>query len=171
MDGPGEGPDRPGDGAADGPTAGPVDARAGPVEPARLPALSAQRLHELTRWHGTDEGNLPPAHTLANLSRDTIAALAELIAARRQVAELRAALAEVFWAGNVAAQEIALRALGPPPEAPVSVLQLPDAVEWKPSPIGPGAAPGALESLRRVEQHSPVEADSSKALVAPAPTP
>ncbi|HTY49464.1 MAG TPA: hypothetical protein VMB48_07220 [Steroidobacteraceae bacterium] len=118
-----------------------------PVEPAPVPALSAQRLHELMRWHGTDERDLPPAHTLANLSRDTIAALAELVAARRRITELRAALAEVFWAGNVAAQEIALRALGPPPDPPAPAQPLPDAVAWEPSPVGQGAAPGALESL------------------------
>jgi len=31
--------------------------------------LSAQRLRELMLWHGKDEGNLPPAATLENLSR------------------------------------------------------------------------------------------------------
>ncbi len=40
--------------------------------------LSAQRLQELMLWHGKDEGNLPPAATLVNLSRDTIAALCQL---------------------------------------------------------------------------------------------
>ena len=40
--------------------------------------LSGERISELKRWHGTDESDLPPASTLQNLSRDTIAALTEL---------------------------------------------------------------------------------------------
>ena len=44
--------------------------------------IDDNRLDQLMRWHGTDESNLPPAHTLQNLSRDTLAALAELREAR-----------------------------------------------------------------------------------------
>jgi len=59
--------------------------------------LPAQRLRELMLWHGKDEGNLPPAATLANLSRDTIAALGQLQLRQAQVSELRIALAQIFW--------------------------------------------------------------------------
>ena len=59
--------------------------------------LSAQRLQELMLWHGKDEGNLPPAATLVNLSRDTIAALCQLRQTRTQMTELRASLAQLFW--------------------------------------------------------------------------
>ena len=44
-------------------------------------ALTAERIDELIRWHGTDEGSLPPAHTLAHLGRDTVAAMHELLSA------------------------------------------------------------------------------------------
>jgi hypothetical protein len=79
--------------------------------------LTDIRLDQLMRWHGTDERNLPPAHTLQNLSRDTVAALEELRRAREQITDLRAAMGRAFWATDF--QElhaILLEALGPPPE-------------------------------------------------------
>jgi hypothetical protein len=79
--------------------------------------LSAQRLRELMLWHGKDEGHLPPAATLVNLSRDTIAALAELQQARAQLAELRAALGQMFWSCDSSQIRVAvLHALGAPPD-------------------------------------------------------
>jgi hypothetical protein len=78
--------------------------------------LSPRRLAELIRWHGTDEDNLPPAHTLQNLSRDTVAALRELQHSRERLESLRAALGELFWMED--RREIharVLSALGPPP--------------------------------------------------------
>jgi len=78
--------------------------------------VSDARLDEMTRWHGTDETNLPPADTLRNLSRDTVAALRELQQARATIAELRAAMGKAFWAtGMRQVQALLLRALGPPP--------------------------------------------------------
>jgi len=75
------------------------------------------RLDELMRWHGTEESNLPPAHTLQNLSRDTIAALTELRQARRTIRQLRAAMGRAFWATEFReVHAILLDALGPPPE-------------------------------------------------------
>jgi hypothetical protein len=75
------------------------------------------RLDQLMRWHGTDETNLPPAHTLQNLSRDTIAALAELREARQTIQQLRAAMGRAFWATDFRSlHAILLEALGPPPE-------------------------------------------------------
>ena len=75
------------------------------------------RLDQLMRWHGTDEADLPPAHTLQNLSRDTVAALAELRAARESVGQLRAAMGRAFWATEFRdLHAILLEALGPPPE-------------------------------------------------------
>jgi hypothetical protein len=75
------------------------------------------RLDQLMRWHGTDEANLPPAHTLQNLSRDTITALAELQQARAAVATLRAAMGRAFWATEFRdVHAILLEALGPPPD-------------------------------------------------------
>ncbi len=85
------------------------------------------RLDQLMRWHGTDETNLPPAHTLQNLSRDTVAALAELREARQTIAELRearqtiarlrAAMGRAFLATRFPeVHAILLDALGPPPE-------------------------------------------------------
>jgi hypothetical protein len=79
--------------------------------------LTETRIDELIRWHGTDESNLPPAATLQNLSRDTVAALRELQQARATVAELRAAMGHAFWAtGFEQVHAILLRALGPPPD-------------------------------------------------------
>ena len=75
------------------------------------------RLDQLIRWHGTDEANLPPAHTLQNLSRDTVAALAELQQARQAIATLRAAMGRAFWATEFRdLHAILLEALGPPPD-------------------------------------------------------
>ena len=98
--------------------------------------LSAQRLRELMLWHGKDEGNLPPAATLANLSRDTIAALAELQDARSELAELRAALARLFWSCNSSALRSALLiALGPPPQESASGSS-PAPVTWQATRTG-----------------------------------
>jgi hypothetical protein len=75
------------------------------------------RLDQLMRWHGTDETNLPPAHSLQNLSRDTIAALEELKQARQTIASLRAAMGRAFWATEFhEVHAILLAALGPPPD-------------------------------------------------------
>lgn len=75
------------------------------------------RLDQLMRWHGTDERNLPPAHTLQNLSRDTVTALAELKEARETIEALRAAMGRAFWATEFReVHAILLAALGPPPD-------------------------------------------------------
>jgi hypothetical protein len=82
--------------------------------PARIDDI---RLDQLMRWHGTDEANLPPALTLQNLSRDTIAALHELKEARATVEALRAALGRAFLATEFRdIHAILLAALGPPPD-------------------------------------------------------
>jgi hypothetical protein len=79
--------------------------------------LDDVRLEQLMLWHGTDETHLPPAHTLQNLSRDTIAALAELREARQTIGQLRAAMGRAFWATDFRElRAILLEALGPPPE-------------------------------------------------------
>jgi hypothetical protein len=79
--------------------------------------ITARRIDELLRWHGMDESALPPAHTLANLSRDTVAALHDLQRARVQVDLLRAAMGRAFWAADLRElHTILLDALGPPPE-------------------------------------------------------
>jgi hypothetical protein len=84
--------------------------------PARL-RVNDERIGELMRWHGTDESNLPPAHTLQNLSRDTLAALAEVRDARETIDRLRAAMSRAFWATEFRdVHAILLEALGPPPE-------------------------------------------------------
>ena len=86
-------------------------------EPEYLVPLTDLRLDELTRWHGMDEGNLPPATTLKNLSRDTVAAIRELQQARATIEELRAAMGRAFWAMQFEdVHAILLQALGPPPE-------------------------------------------------------
>jgi hypothetical protein len=78
--------------------------------------IDNERLDQLMRWHGTDEANLPPAHTLQNLSRDTIAALHQLKEARQTIEELRAAMGQAFWATDFRVlHAILLEALGPPP--------------------------------------------------------
>jgi hypothetical protein len=80
-------------------------------------SLDEERLAQLMRWHGTDETNLPPAHTLQNLSRDTIAALKELQVARQTIRQLRAAMGRAFWATEFREiHAILLEALGPPPD-------------------------------------------------------
>lgn len=87
------------------------------ASPDGLPALDDVRLDQMMRWHGTDETHLPPADTLKNLARDTVAALAELREARAHIAELRAAMGQAFWAPTFrSAHEILLTALGPPPD-------------------------------------------------------
>ena len=84
-------------------------------------AITTQRLDELMRWHGTDESNLPPPHTLEYLSRDTVAALAELQQVRERLLALRAAMGQAFWARDPhELRAIVLDALGPPPAAPVA---------------------------------------------------
>jgi hypothetical protein len=98
--------------------------------------LSAQRLRELMLWHGKDEGNLPPAATLANLSRDTIAALSQLQLLRTQMSELRAVLSQVFWScDSGAVRRTVLEALGAPPEGE-AVAPSSSAVSWAASPNG-----------------------------------
>jgi len=80
------------------------------------PILDDVRLDQMRRWHGTDETNLPPAGTLNNLARDTVAAIEELRRARATIAELRAAMGEAFWVTDFRTlHEILLTALGPPP--------------------------------------------------------
>jgi len=77
--------------------------------------ITRRRLIELIRWHGTDESNLPPDHTLENLSRDTVAALRKLQSYQDSLEELRVALGEMFWATDL--REVRARvldALGPP---------------------------------------------------------
>ncbi len=82
-----------------------------------LVCLSDSRLDELMRWHGTDERNLPPAATLKNLARDTVAALHELQRARAIILELRSAMGRAFWATEFdQVHAILLRGLGPPPD-------------------------------------------------------
>ncbi len=79
--------------------------------------ITPRRLEELTRWHGTDESNLPPAHTLQNLSRDTVAALIELRRSRERIERLRMEMGRAFWAEDLSElHAVLLRALGPPPE-------------------------------------------------------
>ena len=88
-----------------------------PVAPAAPNVLTDLRLQQMMRWHGTDETNLPPADTLKNLGRDTIAALEELREARATIAELRAAMGQAFWVTDFRTlHSILLSALGPPPE-------------------------------------------------------
>jgi hypothetical protein len=111
--------------------------------------LSAQRLQELMRWHGKDEGNLPPAATLVNLSRDTIAALTQLQQLRIELAQMRAALAQLFWSCESSELRSALLVtLGEPPDSSALPDVLP-VLNWAASPNGlplPGVAtdaPGA----------------------------
>jgi hypothetical protein len=117
--------------------------------------LSAQRLRELMLWHGKDEGHLPPAATLVNLSRDTIAALGQLQSARTQLFELRTALSQLFWSSDSSAIRVALlSALGPPPESQAMAAELP-LVTWQatatgmPLPALASDAPGAAAVLHR----------------------
>jgi hypothetical protein len=117
--------------------------------------LSAQRLRELMLWHGKDEGNLPPAATLVNLSRDTIAALSQLQTARTRLFELRASLSQLFWSCDSSTIRVALlTALGPPPDASALTEELP-VVAWQstatgmPLPALATDAPGAAAVLHR----------------------
>ena len=104
--------------------------------------LSAQRLRELMLWHGKDEGNLPPAATLVNLSRDTIAALSQLQLVRTQMSELRAALSRIFWSCDSSAiRRAVLGALGAPPDGESEAPALP-AVSWAASSHGMSHAAG-----------------------------
>jgi hypothetical protein len=99
--------------------------------------LSAQRLRELMLWHGKDEGNLPPAATLVNLSRDTIAAIWQLQQTRTRVTELRAALSEMFWSCDSSRIRVAvLAALGDPPESDAYLVVTAPEVSWAPSANG-----------------------------------
>jgi hypothetical protein len=108
--------------------------------------LSAQRLRELMLWHGKDEGNLPAAETLVNLSRDTVAALVQLQHVRSQAAEMRASLAQLFWTCDSSAIRVALlNVLGAPPDNASLAEDLPQ-VSWEASPNGlppPAAAADA----------------------------
>ncbi len=115
--------------------------------------LSAQRLQELRLWHGKDEGNLPPAATLVNLSRDTIAALSQLQQTRTRMVELRASLAELFWSCESSRIRVALLiVLGDPPEPDADLPAKPPEVSWAPSingltlPARAHEVPGAVSS-------------------------
>jgi hypothetical protein len=117
--------------------------------------LPAQRLRELMLWHGKDEGNLPPAATLVNLSRDTIAALSQLQAARTQLIELRTSLSQLFWSCDSSAIRVALlTALGPPPE-PSPLTEEQPTLSWQstatgmPLPALASDAPGVAAVLHR----------------------
>jgi hypothetical protein len=95
-------------------TLSPMTGPSGEEQPTRIDDV---RLDQLMRWHGTDERNLPPAHTLQNLARDTVAALGELQQARETISALRAAMGQAFWATEFRdVHAILLTALGPPPE-------------------------------------------------------
>lgn len=109
--------------------------------------LSAQRLRELMLWHGKDEGNLPPAATLENLSRDTIAALSQLQHTRTRLAELRATLSDMFWSCDSSLIRVALlNALGDPPESAADLAVIAPEVSWAPSINGLSRAAQASES-------------------------
>ena len=96
--------------------------------------ITLKRLDELIRWHGTDEGDLPPEHTLKNLARDTVAALRELQQTRAEVQRLRTAMARAFWAADPReTHAIVLGALGPPDENEPIVGSQPPAPIWRPS--------------------------------------
>jgi hypothetical protein len=119
-----------------------MDLRVGEVQ------LSAQRLQELMLWHGKDEGNLPPAATLVNLSRDTIAALRQLQLVRTQLTELRGVLSELFWTCDSSEiRSTVLEALGAPPDAE-SVAPASPSVSWAASPNGLPLPAQASESQR-----------------------
>jgi hypothetical protein len=81
--------------------------------------ITPARLMELIRWHGTDESDLPPDHTLQNLSRDTVAALRQLQHYRESLEQLRTAMGVAFWATDLReVRAMLLDALGPPPAEP-----------------------------------------------------
>jgi hypothetical protein len=100
--------------------------------------LSAQRLRELMLWHGKDEGNLPPAATLVNLSRDTIAALRQVQHAYAELAALRATLAQLFWTCDSSTLRVSLlAALGAPPQSEsLALTEELIVVNWAPAPNG-----------------------------------
>ena len=116
--------------------------------------LSAQRLRELgaLAWQGR-EANLPPAATLVNLSRDTIAALSQLQHTRTELAALRAGLAQLFWTCNSSAIRLSLlAALGAPPPHSESLIEPPIVVSWAPARNGlqwPHAASGHPRPLEQ----------------------
>ena len=115
--------------------------------------LSAQRLRELMLWHGKDEGNLPAAATLANLSRDTIAAVSQLQRTRTELAALRAALAQLFWICDSSAIRVSLLgALGAPPPPGESLTEEPTGVSWAAAPNGLPLAHAASRHPRPLEQ-------------------
>ncbi len=127
-----------------------MDLREGAVQ------LSAQRLQELMLWHGKDEGNLPPAATLVNLSRDTIASLTQLLQLRTQVSGLRLTLSQIFWSSDSSAiRRTVLAALGPPPEAESAVHRA-AAVSWTASPNCLPLPPlrGESQRLQPPSQHA-----------------
>ncbi|HTC44747.1 MAG TPA: hypothetical protein VK696_06835 [Steroidobacteraceae bacterium] len=98
--------------------------------------LSAQRLRELMLWHGKDEGNLPPAATLVNLSRDTIAALTQLQQLRSELAQIRTALSQLFWSCESSElRQALLVTLGEPPENLTAPEDLP-IPSWAAAPNG-----------------------------------
>jgi hypothetical protein len=114
--------------------------------------LSAQRLRELMLWHGKDEGNLPPAATLANLSRDTIAALSQLQHLRAELGALRAALSQLFWTCDSAPLRVTLlAALGAPPPGE-AVTDEPPPLSWAPVPNGLPARSAASGHPRPLDQ-------------------
>ncbi len=116
--------------------------------------LSAQRLRELMLWHGKDEGNLPPAATLVNLSRDTIAALRQLQHTRTELVALRATLAQLFWTCDSSAIRVSLLvALGAPPQSePLTLSEELIAVNWAPAPNGLPLPQGQSGHARPLEQ-------------------
>jgi hypothetical protein len=86
--------------------------------------LSAERLDQLIRWHGTDETNLPHPDTLKHLARDTVAAIRELASAREKILELRSAMGRAFCAPDMRrVHERLLEGLGPPPDFDAEVFQ------------------------------------------------
>jgi hypothetical protein len=114
--------------------------------------LSAQRLRELMLWHGKDESHLPPAETLVNLSRDTVAALSQLQHARTELAALRAGLAQLFWTCDSSAIRVSLlAALGAPPQLE-SPTEEPTLVSWAPAPSGLPLPPLQSSHPRPLEQ-------------------
>jgi hypothetical protein len=113
--------------------------------------ITSKRIEELILWHGTDERALPPAHTLQNLSRDTVAALRELAREREVIASLRAAIAQAFWAADRRELNATLLgALGPPPESD-GAGAIPDAESADPD----ASAPTRLDARTGRALHHP----------------
>lgn len=106
--------------------------------------ITAKRLDEMIRWHGTDERALPPARTLQHLSRDTVAALSELARTREAFARLRTAIGRAFWAASRSElNAILLDALGPPPDDAETAAET-----GGPRENGSGHSPHPSESSR-----------------------